>query len=46
MAEHAGQVIRRREDPRLVTGRGLFIDDLRVDGCLHMAVGARRTPTR
>src|SRR5262245_25752781 len=39
MAEHAGQVIRRREDPRLVTGRGLFIDDLRVDGCLHMAVG-------
>ncbi len=39
MAEHAGQVIRRREDPRLITGRGLFIDDLRPDGCLHMAIG-------
>jgi aerobic carbon-monoxide dehydrogenase large subunit len=39
MAEHAGQVIRRREDPRLITGRGLFIDDLRPDGCLHVAVG-------
>ena len=39
MAEHTGQVIRRREDPRLVTGRGLFVDDLRIDGCLHMAVG-------
>jgi len=38
MAEHAGQVIRRREDPRLITGRGLFIDDLRLDGCLHLAI--------
>ena len=38
MAEHAGQVIRRREDPRLVTGLGLFIDDLRLEGCLHVAI--------
>ena len=38
MAEHVGQVIRRREDPRLVTGRGLFIDDLRLEGCLHVAI--------
>src|SRR6476660_6794574 len=37
MAEHAGAV-RRREDPRLITGAGEFVDDLRVPGCLHAAV--------
>jgi CO/xanthine dehydrogenase Mo-binding subunit len=37
MAEHAGTV-RRREDPRLVTGRGAFVDDLRVPDCLHAAM--------
>src|SRR5262245_9324011 len=36
MAEHAGRV-RRREDPRLITGAGEFVDDLRVAGCLHAA---------
>jgi len=34
MAEHAGSV-RRREDPRLITGAGEFVDDFRVPGCLH-----------
>jgi carbon-monoxide dehydrogenase large subunit len=37
MAEHAG-VVRRREDPRLITGAGEFVDDLRVPGCLHAAM--------
>src|SRR2546430_6284859 len=37
MAEHAGTV-RRREDPRLITGRGEFVDDLRIRGCLHAAM--------
>jgi CO/xanthine dehydrogenase Mo-binding subunit len=37
MAEHAGSV-RRREDPRLVTGAGQFVDDLRIADCLHAAV--------
>src|SRR5437870_6134387 len=37
MAEHAGTV-RRREDPRLITGRGEFVDDLRILGCLHAAM--------
>src|SRR5436190_5555460 len=37
MAEHAG-VVRRREDPRLITGAGQFVDDLRVPGCLHAAM--------
>ena len=41
MAEHAG-VVRRREDPRLITGAGQFVDDLRVPGCLHAAM--LRTP--
>src|SRR5580765_17905 len=37
MAEHAGAV-RRREDPRLITGAGEFVDDLRMPGCLHAAM--------
>jgi len=37
MAEYAG-VVRRREDPRLITGAGEFVDDLRVPGCLHAAM--------
>jgi carbon-monoxide dehydrogenase large subunit len=36
MAEHAGPV-RRREDPRLITGAGAFVDDVRVPDCLHAA---------
>lgn len=38
MAQHAGRVMRRREDPRLVTGAGQFLDDLQIPDCLHMAV--------
>ncbi|HSB41992.1 MAG TPA: xanthine dehydrogenase family protein molybdopterin-binding subunit [Methylomirabilota bacterium] len=30
--------MRRREDPRLITGAGEFVDDLRVPGCLHAAM--------
>src|SRR5262245_9393389 len=37
MAEFAGAV-RRREDPRLITGAGQFVDDLRVPDCVHVAV--------
>lgn len=29
------QPVRRREDPRLVTGRGRFVDDLVVEGCAY-----------
>jgi carbon-monoxide dehydrogenase large subunit len=38
MAEHAGHVNRRREDPRLITGAGEFVDDRRFPGCLHAAM--------
>src|SRR5216684_5820449 len=30
-----GGVVRRREDPRLITGAGLYTDDVRLDRCLH-----------
>jgi aerobic carbon-monoxide dehydrogenase large subunit len=38
MAEYAGEVVRRREDPRLITGAGQFVDDLSFPDCLHVAV--------
>jgi carbon-monoxide dehydrogenase large subunit len=38
VTEHVGQVIRRREDPRLVAGSGRFVDDLRIPDCLHVAI--------
>src|ERR1700730_9656571 len=33
-----GQAVRRREDLRLVTGRGCYIDDLSLPGQVHAAV--------
>src|SRR5947207_10906709 len=32
-----GHAVRRREDPRLVTGTGRFVDDIRPERCLHVA---------
>lgn len=32
-----GQRIRRNEDPRLLTGRALFVDDVNLPGMLHAA---------
>ncbi len=32
-----GHAVRRREDPRLITGAGRFVDDLHQDQCLHVA---------
>ncbi|MCG8460924.1 MAG: xanthine dehydrogenase family protein molybdopterin-binding subunit [Holophagales bacterium] len=32
-----GQPMRRREDPRLLTGKALFVDDLQLPGMLHAA---------
>ena len=32
-----GQRVKRREDPRLIQGRGTFVDDLKIAGLLHMA---------
>src|ERR1700716_3039681 len=30
-----GGLVTRREDPRLVTGAGLYTDDVQPAGCLH-----------
>src|SRR5689334_25422036 len=32
-----GHAVRRREDPRLVTGAGHYADDIQPAGCLHIA---------
>lgn len=33
-----GSGIRRREDPRLITGKALYTDDVALPGMLHMAI--------
>lgn len=33
-----GKSIRRNEDPRLLTGRALFLDDVSLPGMLHVAI--------
>ena len=33
-----GQAMRRKEDPRMITGQGRYVDDVVVPGMLHMAV--------
>ena len=32
-----GTRVQRREDPRLLTGKGIFVDDRRLDGAAHVA---------
>jgi carbon-monoxide dehydrogenase large subunit len=34
---YIGQSVRRKEDPRLLTGRGQFVDDIELPGMLHVA---------
>jgi carbon-monoxide dehydrogenase large subunit len=38
MATVLGTSIKRREDPRLITGQAQFIDDIRMPGMLHAAI--------
>ena len=33
-----GQALRRKEDPRMITGKGRYVDDMVVPGMLYMAV--------
>ena len=33
-----GRPLKRREDHRLLTGAGCYVDDLRPPGCLHVAL--------
>ncbi len=34
---YVGERVRRNEDARLLTGRALFVDDVRLEGMLHVA---------
>ena len=36
MANVVGQRVRRREDPRFLTGKGQYVDDMPLDGALHV----------
>ena len=41
-----GASIKRREDPRLITGRGTYVDDIKMVGMLHIVLWcAAHTPT-
>ena len=33
-----GQAMRRKEDPRMITGQGRYVDDIAVPGMLYMAI--------
>src|SRR5262249_12341727 len=37
-ARYFGAVVRRREDPRLLTGRGRYVDDIDLRGLAHVAL--------
>src|SRR2546428_11192818 len=38
VAAMVGTPIKRREDPRLITGQATYVDDIKLLGMLHMAV--------
>lgn len=38
VATMVGASIKRREDPRLITGQATYVDDIKLYGMLHMAV--------
>ena len=37
-SNHVGQAIRRKEDPRLITGRATYTDDMSIPGMLYAAI--------
>jgi len=37
VGRYIGQSVKRREDPRLLTGHGRYVDDVQVPGTLHLA---------
>src|SRR5450631_952043 len=38
IAAMVGAPIKRREDPRLITGQATYVDDIKLPGMLHMTV--------
>ena len=45
-ARYTGQRVPRKEDPRLLTGRGQFVDDISLPGMLHCAFVRTRSSSR
>ena len=35
---YIGRPLRRREDPKFLTGKGRYVDDIRLPGTLHLAI--------
>ena len=35
---HVGRSLKRKEDPRLITGRATYVDDMVLPGMLHAAI--------
>ena len=35
---YVGQAMRRKEDPRMITGQGRYVDDIALPGMLYMAI--------
>lgn len=42
LSSYVGASVRRKEDPRLITGSSMYVDDLQIPGMLH--VGFVRSP--
>src|SRR5687768_6824349 len=38
LSKFVGASVRRKEDPRLITGSSTYVDDVRLPGTLHLAV--------
>lgn len=36
--KHVGRGMRRKEDPRLITGQATYVDDINITGMLHAAI--------
>ena len=38
LSRYAGAQVKRKEDPRLITGSSVYVDDLALPGMVHMAI--------
>lgn len=37
LSKYVGAVVKRKEDPRLITGSSTYVDDIKIPGTLHVA---------
>src|SRR5262245_52409270 len=38
LSSYIGAKVKRREDPRLITGSSVYVDDLKLPGILHVSI--------